>query len=249
LVLPAVGGCQTTATVTPAELLADYEAGRFQRSLDGAEQLGSRAAGRIRDEARYLAGMSAYRLGENVRAKGHLEPLADHADAEIAGPVNAALGFIAADRGDDARALAHMERAARRLSGGESARAHFHAGVLAQQLGRWHTARSHLSLAISRADDPALRYVARQRLETRGFALQFGAFAERDNAESAAVRLSRRLERAGIGHPKVVPSLTPRGERLYLVQAGWFDRYDDALDRDRALGDVDLLVVPVERRP
>ncbi len=242
-------GCETGGRVAaPGQLIADYEAGRFRGVYERADQLVVRTGGRQRDEARYLAGMSAYHLGWNARAMEHLSPLVDHSDRDLAGPAAATLGFIYADRGNDRRAAELMERAAGLLDSEDSARAHFHAGLLRQKLGQWINARAHLSLAISRSRDPALEAVARQRLASRGFSLQFGAFSKSDNARSAATRLASAARRAGLGSPHVLRStMTGEASVLYLVQAGWFASYDAARSAEARLAVDDVLIVPVTR--
>ncbi len=236
LLAVALGGCDETRKRSLKAVADHYRAGHFRRALVDANAVAEQASGHQYDQARYFAGLSAYRLGRDEEAEGYLRPLADHRDARIAGPTHVTLGLIALSRHEDQQALRHFTDATESLEASEAGKAHYHMALCQQKLGLWSTAQAHLEIALHATTDPDLRRVIRQRLAARAFTIQLGAYGRRANADQRAHELAGPVSRAGLGVPTIVPSLAD-GRRLYLVQAGRFNTHADArraLERLRA---------------
>lgn len=245
IAVAALAACRTTQ-VTHEQVTADYEAGRYAQALEGAASIARGAHGARRIEARYIAGISAYRLGRSGEALAHLTPVARSDDA-LAGHAAATVGLIYAGRGDYASAQQWLSSAASKLNGEDRARVHYHLGVAEQHLGQWQAARRDLSLAVSYSGDARLREAARQRMATDAFALQFGAYSNLELARQHAAKVGPTVTRLQVGAVKVLPTITADGERLHLVQAGQFRTYDQAQRARRLLSQFDTMIVPQAR--
>lgn len=246
LVMTAVlasGGCETTEEGAEAESLSLYNAGQYQQARNAAEREVRRSRGVQRDQARFVLGMSAYRLGRGSEAIEHLRQAAESGDRTISGRAHATLGLIYAGRSEHHRAIRHLEQATRKLDGDDEARAYYHLALSEQKLGRWASARTHLSLAVSSTSDPSLRRAARQQQDATGYTLQLGAFSEKSNADEHALQMRSRT--SGIGSPRVIPSTTSSGDRLYLVQVGRFSTFASAAQARRRLGRTDVMITPL----
>lgn len=226
--------------------LADYQAGRYQAAYEKAWARAAQTRGVERERAHYVAGMSAYQLDREDDAITHLGRLTRSREQAIAGRANATLGLIYARRGRHDLASGYYQRAVKDLRGEDLAQAHYHLGLSEQKLGRRPSAQTHFSLAISRSNNEEFKQVVRDRLESSGFTLQLGAFSSRENAERQARSMRPTAEEAEAGIPRVVPSTTESGERLFLVQVGRFGRYETALEARERL-DLDLVtIVPID---
>ena len=163
LALIAAGstGCETSPIVTHADVVRSYESAQYQQAYDGATRLTSTTNGQDEVEAEYLAGLSAYQLGRDWTAIGHLNKVKSNANTSISGPANATIGLAYARLSRHDRAVAAYQTAVTKLTGNEQAQAYYHMAVSEQKLGRWSTARAHLAIAASRATDPGLQQAAR----------------------------------------------------------------------------------------
>lgn len=208
-------------------MLEHYRVGNYRQALRAAGHEADHGFGEERRRARYVAGLSAYRLGRDNEAIRYLTPVAD-GGGELAGEAAATLGLIHFGRGDDGESRRCLERAAGLLAGEDKGRVYYHLGRLDQRRGQWASARSNFALALSHTDDPTVRKAIRQRMRTRAFALQFGAFSEREHAERRAATVREAVLGARVRPPRVVPSVAADGRRLYLVQAGRFATLDQA---------------------
>lgn len=227
LMLIGIGGCDEANKRTFKMVADDYNAGHFREALIGANALADQSTGIQSDQARYFAGLSAYRLGRDDEAMKYLQPLAGHADVKLAGPANATLGLIAASRDDDPRALRYLTTAAEKLTGAEAGRAHYHMAISQQKMGLWSTAKAHLDLALQSTTDADLRKVIRQRMAAQAFTIQLGAYGQKKNADDRALEMRQAASSAGLGSTNVVPTISD-GKRLFLVQAGRFTVYAEA---------------------
>lgn len=245
MVVAGVGlaGCDNV-TVTRDGVFTDYEAGRYQQSFDGARKLTATGGPSQRDEMRFIAGVSAYRMGRDAAALRYLSPLRSSPDASLAGRSGATVGLIHARRGQDELAIEPLVDAAPKLSGDSRARAYYHAATSQQRLGRWASARINLAMAMASTNDPPLRAAIRQRQRTDSFAVQFGAFGSVAAAEAHRQTVLATARRAGLGEPAVVASVTDTGKTLYLVQAGRFASRGPAVEANRRTGLSATFVVP-----
>lgn len=249
LVAMAVGGstgCDNGMTVTPDQVRRYYQRGDYQQSKARALLLRDNSVGRTHEEAQFIAGMSAYRLGQDDQAMRLLEPMSTHADGRIAGPASATVGLILAEANDDERALTYLRRAQASLSGEDQARAYYHQALVEQKMGFWSSARAHLRIAEQQSTNPGLRRQIRQRRDARAFALQLGAYSNQKLAERRAGDIRSRLQAMRLDGPKIVPTHTSVARRLYLVQAGRFDTHAQARAAMHRLDDDDVWVVAVE---
>jgi tetratricopeptide (TPR) repeat protein len=241
-----LAGCDNGMTVTPEQVSRYYQRGDYRQAKARALLLRDNSVGRTHDEAQFMAGMSAYRLGQDDQAMRLLEPISTHADTRIAGPASATVGLILAEANDDERALTYLRRARAYLSGEDQARVYYHQALVEQKMGFWSSAKAHLRLAERQSADPQLRRQIRQRRNAQAFALQLGAYSNQKLAEKRAADMRKQLQTMRLVGPKIVPTHTSAAQRLYLVQAGRFDTHAQARAAMHRLDDADVWVVAVE---
>lgn len=237
-------GCNEAGKATPDAMMREYQAGQYREARQTAQQVANQSLGRQRDEARYIAGLSAYRLGKSQDALDDLEPLTNNPDNELAGNAAATVGMIYIDLKQDNRALSALQIAAQRLRGNYLARVYHYIGQIHQRAGRWAEGRTAMSLALSNATDPKLQRVIREQMDVSAFTLQFGAYAQPATADSRLRAVTPRVNAARIGTATVQPSVMEDGRRLYLVQAGRFVTHDQAARARDRLGLSDVIIVP-----
>ncbi len=245
LALVPAAGCDEKQKVSRDGVIADYQAARYQRAYDGAEVVYGSADGVGRDEMAYIAGVSAYRLGKHDRALVRLIPVTRSADAAIAGRSAATVGLIYRDRDRHAEAQRYLRQAAQKLDGEDKARAYYELGVVQQRLGRFVQARASFDAAREATGDMALRRKLLQERNVSGFALQFGAYSKQPLAQKRSQAVQSKVRAARMSGPRIV-SATIDGRTLYLVQAGRFGTYAEALKAKSWLNVGDCLVVPTK---
>ncbi len=236
------GGCDEAAKRSLSAVTQHYNAGGYRQALVEAGAIAAGVDGTAYDQARYLAGLSAYRLGRDDEAMRYLRPLTKHTDAKIAGSANATVGLIHAAYHRDQQALLAFNEAIKRLRGADAGKAHYHLALSQQKLGLWRSSRAHLDMALQATTDPALRKVIRQRQSANAFTLQLGAYGQRKNADDRAREMRANANRVGAGTPSVVPTISHR-RRLYLVQTGRFRTHAEARKALAQLRTPDVWVV------
>jgi tetratricopeptide (TPR) repeat protein len=200
------------ASPPPSTAASDAEAAYRRGDFETAERLAQQAErdsqGLAREEAAYLAGLSAAKQGDLETASRSLRIAAASSDRDLAARANASLGSVEQARGEQAASRAAFRQAAAspdpsvadradRLSGGGS------------------TASATAS-------------------PTSGFAVQAGAFSTQEAARQCAASLADTTRRAGLGEPRVVPIRDRNGRTLWAVQIGSFpDRRQAGSMRDR----------------
>ncbi len=207
-------GCASPPASTDTSAAeAAYRRGDFEAAERLAQQAERDSHGLAREEAAYLAGLSAAKQGDLETASRSLRIAAASSDRDLAARANASLGSVEQARGEHAASLAAYRQAATspdpsvadradRLSGGGSATA---------------------ATAISASSSP-----------TSGFAVQAGAFSTQEAARQRAASLADTVRRAGLGEPRVVPIRDRRGRTLWAVQIGSFpDRRQAGSMRER----------------
>jgi hypothetical protein len=222
----AVAGCAARPPGLDAAI-ADYEAGRFDEARAGALESSSRSQGTARDSALYLAGVSAYRLGDIEDAEQHLITAARSSDDELAARAQAMIGLVDLARDRPLIAASAFDAAAPDLPEADA-----------------DAARRKAAEARAAAGAPA-RIPAAQDGDRGPFALQVGAFAEITRAKRAAEEVERAASRAGLGAARVAPHADGRGRRLYYVQVGRFATKDEAVRARAAMRRHDLIVTAV----
>jgi tetratricopeptide (TPR) repeat protein len=225
------GGGQRSSSLAGA--VADYEAQRYSEAFTAAKWQSSSTNPQTRAEAAYLAGLSAYKLGNNDDAERYLLAACTARDASVAARANAMLGVIRLDQNREREAIVLLEKAQPNLTGRDAAEA-------ANQLARAH----RMAGTTSSAPAPSSTFT-HDRVSGELFALQVGAFRSRQHAESAAAMASRQADRHGLGPMRIVPSRDDRGQTLYLVQFGSFPTRSAAATTRSRLGKLDYIVAPL----
>lgn len=242
-----LGGCaqQETSRVDAARLA--YQAGNYEGAYTHAkQQLMRSGSDLVRQDAAYMAGVSAYQLNQHSRAREHLMQAAQSQDPMLAADAWIMLGLIDKRLGRLQPAGRAFLNAAQRLPDGpDRANAYLHAAQAQRQLGHWAQARASLILARSSSSDPRFRRMVNQEMGVTGFTLQAGAFTSRSNAVQAAQALAEVTSQLGLGTPRLLPATDAQGRAWFLVQAGQFSTYASALVAQKKLGQAAALVVPL----
>lgn len=247
IVAIAVVGCESAPKGDMTEAQLAFRDQDYQTALSESSAAAKRLSGPASDEAAYLAGLSAQRLGRYNEAAVYLQRAARSSDRKLSGDAYGALGLLHTDRGDFAAAAKALLSAADRLDGHNKANAYFYAALAQQRLGQWSQARSNLIQARSAGPDADLLTRINQQMRVTGFTVQTGAYSTRDNAERAAARLATRVKGLSLGSPVVVEARTASGQRLYLVQVGQFVTHTRAVLARSSVQMDSAIVVPLTR--
>jgi septal ring-binding cell division protein DamX len=238
-------GC---ATHPPA--VANYNAlfaqNRYADSYDAAAKVAGSKNPLLKDHASLVAGLSARALDRTADAKRWLTPIANNADASIAGQASAALGAIALEEGRHRDAAPLFLSAGTKLKGDDAARAFMYAGDSLLALGKPADANAaYLKAQGQLASDSQLKVALGDRLAgggpppstakatpqpSGGFTVQTGAFSTLSKAKAEAAKLASR------GITRTLPLRDPRGKTLYAVQIGRFQSKQEADRFRRSLG-------------
>ena len=232
-------GCGARHETGLEQSLTDYREGRFALAHERAADVARTSTGPIREQAAYVAGLSAYRLGDLEDAARRLEEAAASAQPATAAPARATLALVRLEEDRAAEAAALLREAAADLSGADREQAERYARAAArrasslERTGKWmiHPATSPLP-------PPAIAPPA----DT--FALQVGAFKSRRRAEGAAATARRTADREGLGPVEIVTRKVPAGSTLHVVRFGRFASRAGAADIRTRLGLTEYIVVP-----
>ncbi len=254
--LMALSGCRAAARARESgELSAaqqQLDSGNPAAALAQARATAARATGPGRHEAELLAGRAARQLNQSSEAsaarpvsEAHLRQAAASPDPALSGAAHAELGLLYEGQGQYPLAAQSFRAASSLLTGTDRQQAMTHAGLCEQKAERRaplasvvQPARS--ATAVSPAPSPAS---SAARAPVGGYALQFGAFAERRNAEQLASSIRDDLDRKRLGPPRVVQERDASGRSLHAVQAGHFLKQEDARAMQSRFG-VKTVVVP-----
>lgn len=216
------------------DALTAYEGGKYSESLSLAEQASKDATTtEDSDQAAYIAGMSAFRLGQYGDAITWLTSPARSSDRWMAGQAGVTLGssyLKVGKRNDAARAFA---KAAGSLDGDEAKKAHLAAANAYRELGDTRLANEEYRRANVPVPPPATASapvvapaptVPTATTPERGgaFVLQAGAFKDKTKAQRRADEIRPKAAQAGLGAPTVVGKRHQDGSTLYVVQLGAF---------------------------
>ncbi len=223
-----------------------YGRGDYAEASRQAQQMMRVGPVAYKDEAAYMAGMSAYRLKATATAERHLQAAAKSSDVALSADALIVLGLIYAQQGKHAAAVRSLLDAVPRLpTGQDRANAYFHAAKAQQKLGQWGQARTSLRLARGSSTDPAFRKRAIQELSVTGFTIQVGAFANQANALRTARKLARKVAAKKLGLFRLVPAVDQNGQAMFLVQAGKYSSHDSANSARDRLGLTSAIIVPL----
>lgn len=214
------------------QAVLDFEQQRYQQSREGATQAMRAGRGTERERAAYVAGLGAFELGKIDEAERRFMAAARSSDREVASNAKAMLGQIRLEQGRHTDAADLFDEAAWGLSG-EDARQ-------ARQLAA--SARRMTAGDQSRAGEFRIETAQTVAAPESGFALQVGAFHERDRANRAAENARQLLERNGISPVKIVSTTDHRGRAMYLVRVGHFETRRAAAEARQRIGRLDYIV-------
>lgn len=243
-----VVGCKTDRGPSPTEQAqVQFQQGDYARAQVTASRAATTAGGAERGLAHYMAGISAYRLGNMETAERYLRVAAQSGDGALAADASSTLGLIYSQMGRYAEAAAAFLRGADLQEGEDRAQAYFYAGVAQQKLGQWPQARTSLLLARKSTRDTGLIGQIDQQLAVTGYTIQVGAFTNRDNADKLAAQYAGRAASAKVGSVFVTPGAGSDGRAVNLVQVGRFATFGAANQARELLGDLDAVIVPLQR--
>lgn len=239
---------RTTTPTSPSSISGieavsrDYQARRYEQAYSAAESIHRRSTGAQRQQAAYLAGLSAYQLGRLARAERFLEEAGRSSDAAMAGKAWATLGILHFDEHNYRQSIAAYKNATSRLTGQDKAEAAYRCAQGYQELDQTSQARTQLQIALGASTDPDFKSRIERELRTSGYTLQIGAFSNRANADALAREFQQSSQAVRFGPPRVVRT-TSAGSVMYCVHIGTFNSFQSALRS------VDQLHLPAYVRP
>ena len=243
----ALTGCESAKTVAD-DSRKYYEAGQYQEAYDVSHGIADNLSRPIpeREQAGYMAGISAVKLKRYDEGRHYLEIPADSKDVSLSGNAEAQLGLLFALTEKWDLSSEHLLKATGKLEGQEKANAYFHAAIAEQRVGRWPQARTNFSLAKSLSSDAGFRARVDEQLRMTGYTLQLGAFTKEDGARKAADRIALLPAAKKLGKPKIVAAKDPEtGGVLYLVQMGEFISFPTAQQAREDLNLNNAIIAPM----
>src|SRR5688572_13245501 len=221
----------------------DFNTQQYAQAHSAASELAERGRPGQREAASYVAGLSAYQLGDLEGAQRHLMNASGSSDPRVAACAKAMLGQLRLDQQRPVEAAALLRQAAEALVGEDARKAAYYAGIAFRLAGDKASAATWLGIAENQssfnisAGSPLLASpqagasaasvrAASMPLEAPGFTLQVGAFKEKRRAQRAANEVQKLAERDGLGDVRIVPRRDDRGRSIYMVQFGTFPTRD-----------------------
>jgi tetratricopeptide (TPR) repeat protein len=255
----AASGCAANPKGALDQAVVDFNQQRYTQAHQKAKAIADRPSSPNRHDAAYIAGMSAYQLGQIDEAERQLQTAINADNAETAARAKAVLGQIRLDQRRWRDAALLLTQAADTLSGEDRLRAAANASLAYQNLGDLDSARTWRAMASGRAPQnaspsspssssgDALPTVVTSapgggKAGSTGFTLQVGAFQEKKRAESAAKEALRVAQREGWGQARIIPRRDERGRPTYLVQIGAFPTRESAAAARARIGRLDYIV-------
>ncbi|MGI9014904.1 MAG: SPOR domain-containing protein [Phycisphaerales bacterium] len=228
----ATAGCEGPGAGSQLDgSIAAYDASQFDVARMGALDVMRSAASPQREEAAYLAGMSAYRLRDIDDAERLFMTAAKSSDATVKGRSTAMLGVIRIDQGRSPDAAHYFATAAAMLPDRDEVRR-------AQELARDGGAAMN---AQSNSGRDTLQ-VAPDTSEAR-YTIQVGVFTQKANAESAQRNAEATARQHGLGPVRIVTRADSRSNQtLYVVQFGSFASEATAQASRARIGRGDFIV-------
>lgn len=232
----------------------DYHAQRYSQAHQNAAAIQADAPAGTREDAAYLAGLAAYRMGNLDEAERRLMTASRSPNIETAAKSKAMLGEIRMEQRRPRDAAALLVEAYPNLSDDDARHCAYSAAVAYQQSGdmdsaRQWLARSGSSAMIAKANPPSP--AAKSDSQTRGgkapaattsFTLQVGAFHEKNRAKQAADEAAKLADREGLGPVRTVSRRDERGRTMYLVQFGTFVTREAAAAARSRIGKLQYIV-------
>ena len=255
LTIIALGICSSALATPPSSIrslgdaLTAFDSKDYRRAATLARMAGDRATGLERESARYLEGISLFKVNDFDAAANALRFAAASADAFVAGQAGVTLGSVEIERKHFDSAGYAFRKAAGFLTGAESQRAHSFAARCFDGAGLTVLADGErvaageppstptpiLTPAITRATSPAptmteprLRVGPESKPKVAEIApirysIQIGAYSTVEKAHAAAEKLAARCTELRIDAPRVIARENSDGSTLHIVQLGDFE--------------------------
>jgi tetratricopeptide (TPR) repeat protein len=243
LVVVVLCACQTGDRPSLATASSAYRAAEFGRTVTLARDVAARSDGLERSRARYLEGIALLALGRAAEAVAPLEAAADAPDRRLAADARVSLGTAQIELDQFGRAADSYRRAASLLENDERARALEIEAALrecvrgTQGVERVSTRESERPAEVSTRPGPEASSVQEApkpssptavivngiEIEPLRFAIQAGAFRERNRADLLAQELRTRVAVERLSAPRVFEKSRPDGGVVYVVQFGNFE--------------------------
>lgn len=255
LTIIALGICSSALATPPSSIrslgdaLTAFDSKDYRRAATLARMAGDRATGLERESARYLEGISLFKVNDFDAAANALRFAAASADAFVAGQAGVTLGSVEIERKHFDSAGYAFRKAAGFLTGAESQRAHSFAARCFDGAGLTVLADGErvaageppstptpiLTPAITRATSPAptmteprLRVGPESKpkvaeIATIHYSIQVGSFSTVEKAHAAAEKLAARCTELRIDAPRVIARENSDGSTLHIVQLGDFE--------------------------
>ncbi len=221
LLLAVQVGCETAPTTNSVATAYDaYHRGDYTSAYQIAQPMTTQFD--ATQQASYVAGLSAYHLGNGTQAMEHLKHATSSSQADIAADANITLGRIYAERSRHSDAASAYLAATRGLRGQARANAHYYAAKSQQVIGQWSQARSNFVQAKQHSHHRGFHALIDNELRINGWTLQIGAYSNDRYARNAAQQIAPRAQQLRMGTPRLVPATDKHGRQLVLVQVGQF---------------------------
>lgn len=204
-----------------------YQAGNDQQAVEALDSfLADNARSSRADEAYYIRGLARQRQQDPQAAKNDLNAaIAATENKDLRGKSLVALGEIAFEEGDLAVAESTYRQALVDIEPGQppSDHAHYRLGTVLQRQGRWDEADVQFDRVVHYFGGTRLGQLAGRRTHCTAWAIQTGAFNDRDRAEAAEAMLREQSIDAE------ARTILHEAQPLFVVQVGRYATYDQAL--------------------
>jgi tetratricopeptide (TPR) repeat protein len=244
-----ISGCAANSKLALEQAVMDFNAQRYGEAHQKAKAISERSSAPNRHDAAYIAGMSAYQLGQITEAEKQLQTAMSSPNVDTQARSQAVLGQIRLDQRRWRDAAVLLTQASESLTGEDRLKAAANASLAYQQLGDLDAARNWRSRAYGQSpslvspEAPIIRpSTTASGAAASGFTLQVGAFQEKKRAENAAREALRLAQREGWGQVRIVPKRDERGKPTYLVQIGTFPTREAAAAARARIGRLDYIV-------
>ncbi|MCZ6837421.1 MAG: SPOR domain-containing protein [Planctomycetota bacterium] len=239
-------GCESTqSTGGLAKAKTDFDAHRYKEARQEAVSVLKISRGTDRQDAAYLAGLSAYKLDDMNEAETYFIIAINSSNRKTSGNAKAMLGLIRLNQKRHLEAAQLFKEAASSLEGSDSKQAAQHVAIAFEAAGDFGAADRWMQLATN----PNVRsnsYSDSSGYESPSeFVLQVGAFRDRDRADRAASDADSLGRSRSLGPARVIPQRDDRGRNLYVVQIGSFTTRRQATQARTELGNLEYIVTSV----
>ena len=107
-----LSGCAAQHSESLDSAIRDFESARYKQAYDSAWLVRRSASGLQRQEAAYVAGLSALKMDRPVTARDLLEEAAESTDRQLAGSSNVSLATLLLEDGEPLAAARAFDKAA-----------------------------------------------------------------------------------------------------------------------------------------